>query len=116
MLYAGQRECKHFSKASSKPEASFLPFETLLCTTGTEISAQVPAKLPAVVSGNAYLFWEVKLAGEKRQLLSKTLKRNRSEESGEIETFNPRKIIMTEWKIIFVPSCFDFNIGNYFTV
>lgn len=67
-----------------------------------------------MVSGNAYLFWEAKLVGEKRQLLNKTLKRNRSEESGEIETFNPRKIIMTEWKIIFIPSYFDFKHWKLF--
>lgn len=64
----------------------------------------------AVVSGNAYLFWEAKLVGaKKKQLLNKILKRNRSEESGEIETFNLEKIIMTEWKIIFMPSYFDFK-------
>lgn len=51
---------------------------------------------------------------KKRQLLNKTLKRNRSEESGEIETFNLRKIIMTEWKIIFIPSYFRFKYWKLF--
>lgn len=55
------------------------------------------------------MFWEAKLVGAKRQLLNKILKRNRSEESGEIETFNPEKIIMTEWKMISVLSYFDFK-------
>lgn len=76
--------------------------------------AQGPATVPAVVSGNVYLFWEAKLVGEKMQLLNKILKRNRSEEPAEIETFNAGKIIMTEWKIIFIPSYFDFKHWKFF--
>lgn len=70
--------------------------------------------MPAVVSGNVYLFWKAKLVGEKRQLLNKILKRNGSEESAEIETFNSGKIIMTEWKIIFILSYFDFKHWKLF--
>ena len=56
------------------------------------------------------MFWEAKLVGERRQLLNKIFKYfTRSEESGEIETFNPEKIILTEWKIISIPSYFDFK-------
>lgn len=54
-----------FPQVFSKPEAGFLPFENLLRAAGTENSAPEAAKAPAVVSGNAYLFWEAKLVGEK---------------------------------------------------
>lgn len=77
-------------------------------------SAQGPATVSAVVSGNVYLFWKAKLVGEKRQLLNKILKRNGSEESAEIKTFNSGKIIMTEWKIIFKLSYFDFKHWKFF--
>jgi hypothetical protein len=52
----------------------------------------------------------------KRQLLNKIMKRNRSEESNGIEKFNPKKIIMTEWKIMPIPSYFELNLGNSFMV
>lgn len=77
-------------------------------------SAQGSTTVPAMVSGNVYLFWEVKLVGEKRQLLNKILKRNRTEESAEIETFNSEQIIMTEWKIILIPLYFDFKHWKFF--
>lgn len=71
----------------------------------TETSAQKLANLPAVVSGNLICSGKQNQWGEKATF-DKILRRNRSEESVEIEAFNSNKIIMTEWKIIFIPSYF----------
>lgn len=93
--------CFLFPKFSLSQKLVSYLLKNYCVQAGTETSAQEQAQLPAVVSGNAYLFLEMKPSGwGGGQLLNKTLKRNKSEESGEIETFHPKKIIMTEWKII----------------
>lgn len=79
---------------------------------GTKTSG--PAKGPAVVRGMLICSGKQNQWEQKRQLLNKILKRNRSEESGETETFNPEKIIMTEWKMIFIPSYLDFEHSEFF--
>ena len=46
--------------------------------------------------------------------MNKILKRNRSEKSGKTETLSPKKIIMTEWKIIFILSYFNLKHWKFF--
>lgn len=75
MLYVGQESVNFFPKVPLSQKLVFYLLKHYCVQAGTEVSAGEPARLLAVVSRNAYLFWEAELVGEKKATLEQNSKK-----------------------------------------